>query len=104
MSADSNKAMARRLLEEAFNAGNLDVDRRAGRAGVRQPRRRPARADDGIEARRRASAAIATAFPDLRITIEEQIAEGEYVTTRWSARGTHQGDLIGMAPPASRRR
>ena len=34
----------------------------------------------------------------MRLTIEQQLAEGEYVTTRWSARGTHQGDLMGMAP------
>jgi predicted ester cyclase len=37
------------------------------------------------------------AFPDLRITIDEQIAEGESVVTRWTATGTHEGELMGMA-------
>ncbi len=38
------------------------------------------------------------AMPDLRLTIEEQIAEGGTVVTRWSARGTHQGPLFGIPP------
>ena len=37
------------------------------------------------------------AFPDLRITIDEQIAEGETVVTRWTATGTHEGELMGIA-------
>ncbi len=39
-----------------------------------------------------------TAFPDLRLTIEDIIAEGETVMARWSYRGTHKGDLSGIAP------
>jgi predicted ester cyclase len=38
------------------------------------------------------------AFPDTRITIEDQVAEGDRVVTRWTARGTHQGDLMGIPP------
>ena len=38
------------------------------------------------------------AFPDLEITIEEQIAEGDKVLTRFRTRGTHQGELWGIAP------
>jgi predicted ester cyclase len=41
-------------------------------------------------------------FPDLNFTIEEQIAEGEKVGTRWVARGTHQGELMGIAPTGNR--
>jgi len=36
----------------------------------------------------------------MHITVEDQIAEGDKVVTRWAARGTHQGELIGM-PPSS---
>jgi steroid delta-isomerase-like uncharacterized protein len=39
------------------------------------------------------------AFPDLSISIDEQVAEGDTVVTRWTATGTHHGDLMGM--PAS---
>jgi predicted ester cyclase len=38
------------------------------------------------------------AFPDLRLTIEDQIAEGDKVVTRFTARGTHRGKLPGIAP------
>jgi steroid delta-isomerase-like uncharacterized protein len=37
-----------------------------------------------------------SAFPDGRITIDEQLAEGELVATRWTGRGTHQGELMGI--------
>ena len=39
-----------------------------------------------------------TAFPDLRLTIEAQVSEGDLVVTRWKASGTHQGELFGIAP------
>ena len=38
------------------------------------------------------------AFPDLNVTVEDEIAEGEKIVTRWTMRGTHQGDLEGIAP------
>ena len=95
MSADT-KGIARRLLEEAFNSGNLDVVDELvapefvfNDAVLPEPIR-------GIEATKANIKGYRDAFPDLRLTIEQQVAEGEFVTTRWSARGTHQGDLMGM--------
>ena len=41
------------------------------------------------------------AFPDLEITIEEQIAEGDKVVTRWASRGIHQGEFRGIAPTSN---
>ena len=38
------------------------------------------------------------AFPGIRVTVEDQVAEGETVVTRFTARGTHNGDLGGVAP------
>jgi steroid delta-isomerase-like uncharacterized protein len=38
------------------------------------------------------------AFPDLNVTIEDKVAEGDKVVTRWTIRGTHQGELMGIAP------
>jgi predicted ester cyclase len=43
-----------------------------------------------------------SAFPDLRLTIEDQIAEGDKVMTRWTARGTHTGTLMGLPPTGKR--
>jgi predicted ester cyclase len=42
-----------------------------------------------------------TAFPDFHVTIEDQIAEGDRVVTRWTARGTNNGELMG-APPTGK--
>jgi steroid delta-isomerase-like uncharacterized protein len=38
------------------------------------------------------------AFPDTHMHVEEQIAEGDRVVTRWSAHGTHKGDFMGIPP------
>ncbi len=39
-----------------------------------------------------------SAFPDLTLTVEDQIAEGDLVVTRFTARGTHRGELMGIPP------
>jgi steroid delta-isomerase-like uncharacterized protein len=97
MSADT-KAIARRLLDEAFNSGNLDVvDELLAPEFVNHDAALP-EPTTGIEAAKASIGGYRAAFPDLRITIDEQLAEGELVTTRWTARGTHQGELFGMAP------
>ncbi len=97
MSADT-KAIARRFLEEAFNSGNLDVvDELVAPEFVNHDAALP-EPGVGIEAAKASITGYREAFPDLRLMIEQQLAEGEYVTTRWSARGTHQGNLMGMAP------
>ena len=43
-----------------------------------------------------------TAFPDLHFEIQQQLADGDFVVTRWVATGTHQGVLMGI-PPTGRR-
>lgn len=39
-----------------------------------------------------------SAFPDTKMTVEQQIAEGDKVVTRWKAQGTHKGELMGIPP------
>ena len=51
---------------------------------------------DGIEGHRKTIAMNREAFPDIRITIEDQIAEGDKLATRWTSTMTHTGDLGGM--------
>lgn len=92
----ANKALAHRLIDEAFNAGRLDVideivasDYVGHDPALPEELRGPA----GI---RELIAGYRAAFPDIHITIEDQIADGDRVVTRWSAKGTHQGELMGM--------
>jgi steroid delta-isomerase-like uncharacterized protein len=51
----------------------------------------------GLEGFKEAVTMLQTAFPDLQITIEDQIAEGDKVATRYTIRGTHQGEFMGIA-------
>jgi predicted ester cyclase len=39
-----------------------------------------------------------SAFPDLTVTLEDQVGEGDKVVSRWTARGTHQGEYMGISP------
>lgn len=55
----------------------------------------------GIEGMRALIEMYRSGIPDLRITIEHQFSEGDYVATRWTARGTHEGEIMGA--PASGR-
>ena len=103
MSAEENKAIARREMEELFNhTGNLDVAQE-----VYAPDfvgHDPTMPQDlhGIEAARQFAASFRSAFPDLSCTIEEQIAEGDKVVTRWTGRGAHQGETEEMGPPTGK--
>jgi steroid delta-isomerase-like uncharacterized protein len=97
MSAESNKALSRRLLEEAFNAGNTNVvDELAAADFVNHDSALP-EPTVGPDAAKTSIQGYRAAFPDLRITIEDQIADGDRVVTRWSAKGTQEGDLMGVA-------
>src|SRR5215211_1252973 len=55
----------------------------------------------GIEGLTQFVSMIRSALPDLRITLEEDIAEGDKVVSRWRAQGTHQGELMGIAPTSN---
>ena len=41
---------------------------------------------------------IHSAFPDAQVTIEDQVAEGDKVVSRYTVSGTHQGEIMGAAP------
>ena len=102
MSAEENKALARRVLEEMFNKGNLDVaDELLAPEYVDHD---PAMPEDvrGPEGFKEYVGAFRSAFSDLHIQIEDQIAEGDKVVTRWTGTGTHDGDSMGIAPTGNR--
>jgi steroid delta-isomerase-like uncharacterized protein len=102
MSAEQNKAICRRADEELFNRGNLDVADEL--FAVDYVYHDPTGGEDwrGPEGVKRYVSMFRTAFPDLHLTIEDQIAEGDKVAYRWTARGTHQGELMGIAPTGNR--
>jgi predicted ester cyclase len=52
----------------------------------------------GLEGVKQIFTLLHTAFPDLQIQIDDLIAEGDQVVGRITARGTHQGEFMGIAP------
>jgi steroid delta-isomerase-like uncharacterized protein len=96
MSTENNKALARRWLEEVWNQDDLSLidELIAPNYVLHDPSRPGLRGRTGI---RESVAMFRTASPDLHFTIEDQIAEGDKVVTRYTIQGTHQGPLLGIA-------
>jgi serine phosphatase RsbU (regulator of sigma subunit) len=95
--AEENKAIFRRYAEEAGNQHNFEiVDEIFERYIAHQPY--GSTLVRGPQDVKRFHRAFLSAFPDFHITIDEQIAEGDKVVSRYTIRGTHQGDFRGMAP------
>ena len=96
--SEENKALVRRWIEGVLTGGNLDlVEDLFARNYVLHDPSFP-RDVHGLEGVKRYVAAYRSAFPDVRFVVEEQIAEGEKVASRWTARGTHRGEFLGIAP------
>jgi serine phosphatase RsbU (regulator of sigma subunit) len=94
---EENKAIFRRYLEEAWNQSNLEViDEIFDRYISHQPN--GSVHERGPQDVKRFVSEFRAAFPDLRLIMEEQIAEGDKVVSRGTIRGTHQGEFRGMAP------
>ena len=98
MSTEENKAIVRRVNDEVWSEGHLDVideliadDFVATIVGAPEEIRGPQGFREFVVMYRKA-------FPDLRLTVDEQFAEGETVVTRWTATGTNEGELMGMPP------
>jgi steroid delta-isomerase-like uncharacterized protein len=102
VSTQENKALARRVLEEMFNKGNLNLaDEVFAPDYVDHD---PAMPEDirGPEGFKEYVSIFRTAFPDIHLEIEDQVAEGDKVVTRWTGTGTHEGDLMGIAPTGNK--
>jgi predicted ester cyclase len=98
MSAEENKAIVRSFLEGIFTQGNPDVvDELAAPDFVVQDPSSEAGVVDA-EGVKESIAWSHSAFPDLRVTIEDQVTEGDKVATRWTVRGTHHGEMMGAVP------
>jgi steroid delta-isomerase-like uncharacterized protein len=97
MSSKQNKGIVRHRVEEIFNKKNLDyidvfyasdvVDHSA-----------PPGLPPGIEGYRLKIGSFVAAFPDLNISYEDLISEGNKVSGRYTPTGTHQGDFAGIPP------
>jgi steroid delta-isomerase-like uncharacterized protein len=97
MSPEQMKRQARRLAEEVWTQGDLAVadELIAHHAVDPSPTPRERNGLAGLKAR---VSVLRRAFPDLHLIVEDQIVEADRVVTRSSARGTHTGAFLGLAP------
>ena len=98
MSTEQNKALARQMVEEIFNRGNISradeflapdfVEREELPPGI--PRDR-----EGVK---QLTVLLRGAFPDFKATIDDILAEGDKVVIRQTWKGTHKGEFMGVPP------
>jgi steroid delta-isomerase-like uncharacterized protein len=101
VSTEENKAVFRRYVEELGNEGKLELadeifDRYLAHQSDGSVLER------GPEDVKRFMGEFREAFPDFHSTVEDQIAEGDRVVTRWRMRGTHEGEFRGIAPTGNK--
>ena len=97
MSTEDNKNLYRRYIEEAFNGGRVELlEQFLAPSYVFHDA--PPNVAPGIEGVRQTIRMFHGAFPDLKITLEEMVAEGDLVCARATTRGTHSGQpMMGIA-------
>ncbi|HTU18396.1 MAG TPA: ester cyclase [Gemmataceae bacterium] len=108
MTTEENKAVVRRAYLDGMNTRTLSIidEVFAPDYVVHYPGMEPIQ---GRDEAKDAIAAFLDAFPDIVFTIEDQVAEGNKVVTRWTAVGTHNGEFRGfpkkgtVIPPSGRK-
>ncbi|WP_165233807.1 ester cyclase [Aquisphaera insulae] len=94
MSKD-NVILARRWFEEVWNQRRTDhIDEFVTDQSICHSESGPLRSKQ--EFKERVHDVLLSAFPDLTVTVEGTVAEGDAVVVRWSVRGTHLGDGLGF--------
>jgi steroid delta-isomerase-like uncharacterized protein len=97
MSAQKNKAIVRRFVDEVQIGGNIDAI-----AELCSPEfvnhSAPPQVPSNREGVRQLTAMFRQAFPDSYLTVEDMVADGDKVATRKTFHGTHQGEFMGIPP------
>ena len=104
MAAEENKAKLRRIYQECFNQGNLATADELVAPDLRDtsPGIPPGVPTTGPDTLKSIVSQLRSAFPDLQITIDEMIAEGDTVVARTTVTGTHRGNFQGIPPTGKR--
>jgi predicted ester cyclase len=98
--AQANIDASRRVIEEAFGEGRLEVlDEVCAEGFVNHD---PIMGDQNVGGVKRTIEAYRGAFPDLSFTIEDIFAAGDKIVTRWSGQGTFESEFMGQQPTGER--
>ena len=94
--SEQNKADFRRVVE-AFESGNVDVFDELIDPNMIDHSPVPGQ-EPGMDGLKKLVTMFRAAFPDLRSTVEDLIAEGDKVVGRMTTSGTHRGEFMGIPP------
>jgi predicted ester cyclase len=96
-SVERDRALVRRVVEEVWNHGNVEMlDQLFASSPGRSAE--TSRHQQGAEQMKQSVGLYRALAPDLHVTVDQLIAEGDAVMVRWTARGTHTGTVQGLAP------
>jgi steroid delta-isomerase-like uncharacterized protein len=98
MSAEQNKALARQLVEEVLNRGNMSLADEILAPNFVEHEELPPEIPPGREAPKMMFTMLRSAFPDFKATIDDIVAEGDKVVIRQTWTGTHKGEFMGIPP------
>jgi steroid delta-isomerase-like uncharacterized protein len=95
--SEQYKTAAQNLIEKGFNQKDPGAFEAYFNTNLKDHALPPG-VPEGFEGRKMFYSVMLAAFPDMQVRVEDVFAEGDKLVTRWSARGTHQGDMMGIPP------
>jgi len=98
MSAEENKERFRNFMEEVANRGNMAALDEFVASDFVEREELPPGAPPGRDAVEYFFTMVRTGFPDLQVTLDDVIAEGDKVVARTTWRGAHRGEFMGIPP------
>jgi steroid delta-isomerase-like uncharacterized protein len=98
MQPEQNKALYRQFVEEVFNRGNMSAIDELVAPDFIEHEELPPGSPPGREGVKQLSIMLRNAFPDIKATIDDVLAEGDKVAARMTWRGTHKGEFMGIPP------
>jgi steroid delta-isomerase-like uncharacterized protein len=96
--AQENSALIRRWFEEVWNKGRMEAIDEMASPSVIGHGQAQHDTDIGLQEFRAFASSIRSAFPDLKVTIDHTVEQGDKVVARWTATMTHKGNFLGFAP------
>jgi steroid delta-isomerase-like uncharacterized protein len=98
MSVESNKALIRSFYYEVWGKGNVEYAHTVFAPEYIRHDLRPSAAMPGAAGQAKIASEFRAAFPDLSFQLDLLVAEGDYVATRWTMKGTNLGAWAGKSP------
>nr|QIQ10822.1 hypothetical protein GLBDPPGF_00028 [uncultured bacterium] len=95
--SDTNKARVREFIARVLTGGDIEATGEYFEVDMVEEVPLPGQGP-GLDGLKETLTRLRTAFPDSRWTVEEQVAEGDKVVSRFVWTGTHEGEFLGIPP------